>query len=284
MKSQNKKNSFKETFTFISTIISWTIFTLLIICAALLLYYFISTQIYARKGDKFEPKFSLYTIISPSMLPNIKVYDVIVNFRVDSPEEIKIGDVITFTSTSTESMGATVTHRVVSISKDENGNYSYQTKGDYNLVEDSSSVEYNNIIGRVGMKIPQLGRVQFFIASSYGWLFVVLLPALYIIFKDVFKILKLTNKDGKIYRILKTPLLPGKRLKLLPLPKLSVATNAGYNISEINTPDNIVISKETNDPISEINLVPDDVSDIDLNDLYENSNDEIDLDDLPTLK
>lgn len=271
MDSSKKKNNFKEIFSFISTVLSWTIFTLLIICAILLLYYFISTQIYARKGDKFEPKFSLYTIISPSMVPNIRVYDVIVNLRVDSPEEIQIGDVITFTSTSTESMGDTVTHRVVSISKTEEGKYSYQTKGDNNLIEDSSSVEYNNVIGKVAFKIPQLGRVQFFVASVYGWLFLILIPALYIIFKDILKILKLTNKDNKLCRILNTPLLTSKKRKLLPEPKI-------IEEEAIDLP----VSNEIEQP--KINLMPEDVSEMDLNELYENMNDDIEDDDLPTLK
>lgn len=215
------KQTFKEKFTFVSTVISWTIFTLLIICAVLLFYYFVSMRLYAAKGDKFEPKFSLYTIISASMVPNIKVYDVIINLRVDSPKDIKIDDVITFKSTSAESSGKTVTHRVVSIIQDGDGNYSYQTKGDNNLIADSSPVAYSNVIGKVALKLPQLGRVQMFVASAYGWLCLILLPALYIIFKDVMKILKLSEKF-KDHKILGKKLLIGRRPKLLPEPKLSV--------------------------------------------------------------
>lgn len=259
--NKNKKLSPKEIITFVSTIISWTIFVLLLICVVLLLYYFISTKIYATKGDKYEPKFSLYTIISPSMVPNINVYDVVINLRVDSPEQIKIGDVITFISESTESMGATVTHRVVSIIKDEKGNYSYQTKGDNNLIEDSSSVSYSNIIGKVSLKVPQLGKVQAFVASSYGWLFLILLPALYIIFKDLIKLLKLKISDelinkNKLFKNLNRPLLNGNKPRLLPEPK-SVAVESSVS-------DNVANDLKVN--------------------LYIDDDDEIDFDDLPKLK
>lgn len=225
MNASSKKYNTKEILSFISTVISWTVFALLSICIALLLYYFVSTQIYARKGEKYTPKFSLYTIVSPSMTPNIKVYDVIVNIEVEEPEEIKIGDVITFVSTSTESMGATVTHRVVSIMQDEQGNYSYQTKGDNNLIEDSSSVPFANVIGRVTLKIPQLGRIQLFVASSYGWLFLILIPALYILLRDLLKALKEKHGNskffnGKWYKIMTRPLLIGHKPKLLPEPKV----------------------------------------------------------------
>ncbi len=186
----NQNRSFKSTIKFISTVLSWTVFTLLIVCIILLFYYFISMRIYALKGDKYAPTYSLYTIVSPSMVPNINVYDVIIDLKVDEPEELKIGDVITFVSESTESMGYTVTHRIVSIMKKEDGSYSYVTKGDNNLIQDSAPVPYRNIIGKVALRIPQLGRIQIFIANSYGWLFLILIPALYIILKDLIKQLK----------------------------------------------------------------------------------------------
>lgn len=225
MDLKERKKSLKETFKFISTVISWTIFTLLMICAALLLYYFVASKFYAIKGGKngehYEPKFSLYTIVSPSMVPNINVYDVIVNTRVDSPKDIKIGDVITFTSTSTETMNVTITHRVVSIIQDAEGNYSYQTKGDNNLIEDSSSVPYSNVIGRVSLRIPGLGRIQLFVASLYGWLCLILIPTLYIIITGFYKALVnkgIINEKGRVHKFLNQPVFA--RPKLLPVPKI----------------------------------------------------------------
>lgn len=192
----SKKINVKEIFSLISTIISWTIFVLLVLCATFLVYYFIATKIYIAKGSGHEPKFSLYTIISPSMVPNINVYDVIVDVKVDKPEDIKINDVITFNSNIPEVSGKTITHRVIAINKDANGNYYFQTKGDNNLVEDGVNVEFSNIIGKVALKIPQLGKVQSFLASRAGWLVIVLIPALYVILKSIMKIVKL-NKDEK---------------------------------------------------------------------------------------
>lgn len=226
MQPKKNKNKIKGAIHFVSATISWTIFALLLICLVLLLYYFISTKLYAAKGNKFEPAFSLYTIISPSMVPNIKVYDIVVNTKVDKAENIKIGDVITFISKSPECMGATVTHRVVSISKDTNGNISYQTKGDNNLIADSASVTFDRIIGKVSFKIPQLGRIQIFLANNSRWMMVLFLVAVYILLKDFIKaIKKYANLDKlnkyKIFRILNRKILPGRRLKLLPEPKLA---------------------------------------------------------------
>lgn len=188
-------SKFKQVIKMITIIISWVIFIILLLIIGFLVYYLVCTNIYATKGEKFEPKFSLYTIVSPSMEPNIKVYDVILNTRVDDPSEIKVGDVITFISTSNISNGMTVTHRVTKIIQGENG-LEFKTKGDNNLSEDTDTAKANNILGKVFLKIPQLGRLQFFLSSSGGWLIVVVCPALFIIINDIFKIIKL-NKAKK---------------------------------------------------------------------------------------
>lgn len=235
-----KKTSLTEIFKFISTIISWTIFVLLLICAAFLLYYFIAVKVYVAKGSGYEPKFSLYTIITPSMTPNINVYDVVVDVKVDKPEDIKINDVITFYSSIPGVRNGTITHRVIAINKDINGNYKYLTKGDYNLVDDGVNVEFDKIVGKVALRIPQLGRVQFFMASKMGWLLVVLLPALYVIVKDILKIIKLKNDDSsnKFTKFLNRPLITFKKRKLLPytptseIEKQNLSTEINLNYEE----------------------------------------------------
>lgn len=192
-----KKNSvkLKSIFNYLSNIITWAIFVILISCAACLVYYYISLQIYARKGDAYAPSFSIYTIVSPSMTPKIKVYDVIVNLKVEKPTDIKKGDIITFKSTSSLTYGMTITHRVKEI-QIVNGEYQFITQGDNNLGPDLAPALYKNVIGKAVIKIPQLGRVQFFVASKFGWLLVVVLPAVYVIIKDIAKLIRL-NKVKK---------------------------------------------------------------------------------------
>lgn len=185
----------KSIINYFSTIITWSVFVILISCAACLVYYYISMQIYARKGESYAPTFSIYTIVSPSMTPKIQVYDVIINTKVEAPTDIKVGDIITFTSSSSLTYGMTITHRVQDI-QIVNGEYQYTTKGDNNLTPDLAPALYRNIIGKAVIKLPQLGRVQFFVASKFGWLLVVILPALYVIIKDVSKIIRI-NKVKK---------------------------------------------------------------------------------------
>ena len=195
---------FKSITKTLVTIISWVLFGLLVLIIAFLVYYLIATNIYAVKGEKYEPKFSLYTIVSPSMEPKINVYDVVVNTRVDNAKDIKKGDVITFISTSNISNGMTVTHRVTDIVEGPDG-LEFKTKGDNNLTEDTSTAKEQNLLGKVVLRLPQVGRLQFFIASNGGWLIVVLIPALFIIVNDIFKIIKLNMTKKTLNKLNSEP-------------------------------------------------------------------------------
>ena len=190
--NENNKTTLKkikQVLNYIGKILSYACIVLLVLIGIFLVYY-MSTVQKAKNDPNFKPVVSLYTIVSGSMEPTIHVYDVVLNRAVNSPEEIKVGDVITFISTSSISEGLTITHRVQDI-KIVNGEYEFVTKGDYNPTADSSTAKYYNVIGKVAFKIPQLGRVQFFVASKAGWFFVVLLPAMGVIVYDVIKLFKL---------------------------------------------------------------------------------------------
>lgn len=184
-------------------VLSWVILGIVFLVAAFLMYYVISSKFAEAKGAKFEPKFSLYTIISTSMEPNIKVYDVVFDCKVD-PSTIKEGDVITFISSSTLSEGMTVTHRVIGIVETESG-LKFRVQGDNNSTPDSSLVDYRNILGKVVFKIPQLGRLQFLIQTRGGWLFVLLIPALFVVIYDIIKVVRLSDVKDKVEEALKEP-------------------------------------------------------------------------------
>ena len=193
MKDETHYN-FKGLFKYISTIISWTIFVLLSLVAVLLVYYYISLELYTNYGEKYEPKFSVYTIISPSMVPTINVYDVIINTKIDSINDVKVNDVITFISTWEVTQGMTITHRVVGFKTLDNGEKCVITRGDNNTADDQACVKEGNIIGITKGIIPGLGKVQFFLASSGGWLLVIIALGIYLIIKNMLRLFKLSDK------------------------------------------------------------------------------------------
>lgn len=190
----------KNALTYVGKLLSTAVLILLIIIGMFLIYYVIAARIVV-KNPEYRPLFSLYNIATGSMEPNIKVDDVIVNIRVKSPESIKVGDVITFNSTSSISKGLTVTHRVINIIKNDDGTYEYVTKGDSNPSADSATAKYEDVIGKVAIKLPAVGKIQGFIATKMGWFIVVLLPALGVIIYDVMKIIKLVYSKKTVNQI-----------------------------------------------------------------------------------
>lgn len=166
-------------------------------------YFNTKTKAYKQKGIEYTPPFGLYTIISGSMEPNVEVYDVVIAADYDI-SKIKVGDIITFASNWDINFGVTVTHRVVGISKNEKGEYQLTTKGDNNGSKDGGTVTQTNLIGKVVGRIPQLGRLQFFLAKKMGWFMIVFVPALAVIVFDMIKIFKLYVLKNQIDNV-KTP-------------------------------------------------------------------------------
>lgn len=204
MKKMNKRERRKLIRYYINKamkLLSYAIIVVLIFLGLFFAYYFVSLKMYEKNPTVNIPKFGLYTIISPSMEPNVKVYDVVVDLNVFNQNDIQKGDIITFVSNSNVSKGLTVTHRVVDIISNEDGTKSYITKGDNNLKADQATVNINDVLGKVLFKIPQLGRVQFLIADKFGWLLVILIPSLGVIIYDFIKLFRLLAFNNKFMRL-----------------------------------------------------------------------------------
>ena len=190
-----KKNRFIK---YLSRVISNTILILLIFIGLFLVIYVVSGKISQSKGE--NPKMGLFTIISPSMTGTLNVYDVVFIKKFET-NEYKKGDIITFYSTNEYFKGTPITHRIVDVVETNDSGKMFVTKGDANSAIDSEKVYPTNVLGKVLFKVPQLGRVQFFLASKGGWLIAILIPALAIIAYDIYKVIKLILLKSKLLEL-----------------------------------------------------------------------------------
>ena len=94
---------------------------------------------------------SSYTVITGSMEPSVPVGSV-VYAKASEPQALTAGDIIVFYDGRTS---VPVTHRIVENQMNEG---QVITKGDANATVDISPIPYNNIIGKVILHIPMLGR------------------------------------------------------------------------------------------------------------------------------
>ena len=172
----------------------YSVFLIMILVFLVIIINFIDQKNNLKKGIQKPALVSAYTIVSPSMVPNINVLDVIITTRVSDPAKIKVGDVITFNSTDYRSSGVTVTHRVKKIEKTSDGKYLFTTKGDANNTEDATRQPFSSIYGKVLIRLPKLGYIQYILSSVLGWLLLIIVPTVLIIGADIIKIIK-TIKD-----------------------------------------------------------------------------------------
>lgn len=96
---------------------------------------------------------SFFVVTTNSMNPGLSAGSFIVTRRV---KEYEVGDVVSY-----RYMGrpdAVVTHRIVSKQSLESKNF-FKTKGDANLYEDFPLVSRDEIIGKVFVLIPILGKI-----------------------------------------------------------------------------------------------------------------------------
>ena len=200
MKKNNKEwlTTVKKAFHFITTVLMYSICLIMIIVFLVFVVNFIDKQYNLKSGENKKDLFSAYTIVSPSMVPAINVLDVVVNMRVNSPEDLKKGDIITFNSTDYRYSGVLVTHRIIDIEKTTSGEYLFTTKGDNNNTQDSSRISFDEIYGRVLFRIPKIGYIQYYLSSVLGWVAIIIVPAVIIIGYDIYKLIKTlrSNDNG----------------------------------------------------------------------------------------
>ena len=193
--ARNKKNTIFSKFGYVSHFVLRA-FLLALLC--LLLGFGLIVFVYL--GDLLvkdkSPLFSAYIIVTPSMVPTIKIDDGIVVKRVDN-DKYKVGDIITFNSNDSNYAGLAVTHRIVEKHNVGDRTSVYTTKGDNNQVIDPVSVKTDSIYGKVLFKVPQVGKVKEFFSHPANYLICLLGPAVIFILYDMVKIMILMKKKKK---------------------------------------------------------------------------------------
>lgn len=102
-------------------------------------------------------------ILSNSMEPSLDVNTCIIVEKVEE-EELKVGDIITFSSKETEIYGNYNTHRIYNIVINEKtGKKEYITKGDLFEYPDRLHITYDDIIGKYIRTVPLSNKISWLV-------------------------------------------------------------------------------------------------------------------------
>ena len=123
--------------------------------------------------------YTLHRVETGSMEPELMVGDVTLNSNVSTPDEIKVGDIITFQGDERFN-NRKVTHRVlVEPYLDDQREWVLITRGDANKVDDGE-IKYSSVESKVKRKVVFLSWIYNFFFSPIGLItFIVLLLVIF---------------------------------------------------------------------------------------------------------
>jgi len=129
--------------------------------------------------------YKFFVVLSGSMEPAIHTGSIVV---VKPEAKYQIGDIITFGPAT--KLKSPTTHRISDIKVDNLGIPAYFTKGDANNAPDLSPTSFRQIIGKQIFSIPYLGYFVDFIRKPIGFILIIFIPVIFIIYDEVRKILR----------------------------------------------------------------------------------------------
>ena len=119
--------------------------------------------------------------------------DLIIVKEVD-PNSLKEGDIISFFSTNEANYGSIVTHKIRSLTTDEQGNQGFITYGTTTNSDDASIVTYNNVIGKYELGIPKIGHFIAFLKTTPGYMLFIALPFACMFIFELINFVSLINR------------------------------------------------------------------------------------------
>jgi len=155
--------------------------------ALILVALVVAVSAFPAKGN-----IQIKVVESGSMEPNIKTGAIVL---IKPSANYSVGDVITFDGNFKDAKGKRVpiTHRITEV-KNENGKVSYMTKGDANEEADGEFIPALRVVGKVLFSVPYVGYAIDTAKKPYGFLALVIIPALLIIWSQIENIWKEVKK------------------------------------------------------------------------------------------
>ena len=152
-----------------------TIVTIILIC----LLAIILTQRFSNNKMSVAG-IRIFTVVTESMVPDYLIGDAILVRSVD-PEELSVGDDITYLGQKDSFQDKIVTHRIIKKEKNNDGTYTIGTKGIANEEKDPE-INETQVYGKVIYKIKSISYLNGIIGNLYGMYFLIIVPMALMVF------------------------------------------------------------------------------------------------------
>ena len=181
------KTVVKKILTILFKVATW----LLVAFTVFMMIFTIFTVMTVDKNDQniFGVRFYIVQTDSMSLSENngyLKVHfnagDVIIIKDVEDTTAFRMGDIIAFVSTNSDSYGETITHMIREVQKNSSGEVEgYVTYGTNTGNNDATIVQPEYVLGQYTGKLPMVGRFFAFLKTTPGYIVCILIPFILLI-------------------------------------------------------------------------------------------------------
>ncbi len=158
----------------IYTLLKWALEIIIVAIAIIILVQRFSNNEKAFLG------YRIFNVATGSMEPDYMVGDILI-CKEKEPSQIKVGDNVVYLGAKQDYTGKVITHSVVEIQRNEQGEYLFKTKGIANTVEDPL-VHQDQVYGTVVSNNFILSFICKVITNRYGLYFCVIVPIVLYLF------------------------------------------------------------------------------------------------------
>lgn len=137
--------------------------------------------------------FRMFSVATGSMVPVYEVGDILISKEIDV-EDIKVGDDIVYLGEKGSFKGKVVTHRVISIEQQEDGNYKIITQGVANNTQDPE-INQTQVYGKVICNVKILSWIAKIVRNVYTFYILLLVPVAILIVRNVRNIKNMKEVD-----------------------------------------------------------------------------------------
>jgi len=165
----------------------------IIVLAVIVLVFMLLSKSSDKQPNIFG--YMAFRVVTGSMEPEYPV-DTMVIVKEVNPEELQVGDVVSFYSSDPNIKGSVNTHRIVAIDT-TGGTRAYTTKGDANTANDEFPLADSNIIGIVVGQSRVLGFIASMVSKPLIFFPIIFIPLLIVLTINIVDSVKLGKKLAK---------------------------------------------------------------------------------------
>ena len=163
-------------FKFIFGLLRFVVYSLLIIYVAFTLF-----QRFTNNSSFLG--YRLFNVATGSMIPVYNINDVIIVKETDV-STLKVGDDVAYKGTRAGLEGKIITHRIIKIEENNNGEFRIFTQG-VNSKNVDPSISGSQILGKVEGKLFFINELNHIVKSNLGFFFLVFCPLVLVIALEI---------------------------------------------------------------------------------------------------